>query len=1272
MMEATNISFDTKVSNALDALSVLYGSAELERTDKVLLMDGWNKILGWETLWKEAFWFRWRILVARKALLEQGEACPSKAHAAVEARYLVENNKDPLAKCFGSRRFDAKNLLLALVDSQVRSLCPHHQDVQREAYRPVVDDRGAAFGMTLECNTPGEIFRLFSTLGITPDQYLTLCEAFLWTMESHNPYMGDEDAEDLELSHKDSAYARFISAYVAHPGIQDGVAMREDFSKPLFTKYLPDFWQWVKHENDDFGEIFYSNLLTSYPELLDYFASADMDSLAHHILLALDLMSKYPSMAGEADSSFRSIVMHLGEMHRELGIPSDAYPQIGMNLISTLEPYAESYAELAEEQGETLTATEIFKAWLDVYGATMSFTFYPMLVEELKIRKATEFFEQVAEELDWSHGKLSKRLLEVKLEINATGSYQHTSEEIELGARLSWRNSVKCIGRISWNTLMVRDCRHVETPEGIIHEIEKHLELATAGTNLQSVMSVFRPKKPDEPWGIKFWSDQLVRYACYTNDDGTTMGDLANKHLTKYLIEKKLWTPPEPRTQHDVLPVVFRMPGRDEPIVHQFDSKYVDEAEILHPEFPEVAKLGHKWAAVPAINTFNMNLGGVEYGCMPFNGWFCSVEIVRDIMERYEGANEKWAAAIGIDPKTHRMWKARVAHEIDVAVLHSFDRAGYTIVDPDTVGEQFMTHCKRERESGRECPAQWSWIGGLTGPTNKTWHKEMRDFRVEPQYEYCAEQWSVTGYDESFPDEDEELFIKESASGKLLVEAENEEEFTIPRILIAYGSETGTAEAAAGRLGRALRMLKPIVVPLNNVSGLEIVKKQKISHILVLCSTFGKGKAPTSASKFVATEIPDGLLHETKVATLALGSSMYPDFCQAGKAVDKMLFKAGAEKLLPITLADEAVDSAGTVAQWINLVKNVVLPTSLKQAIEARSGAAMEPVQYQIKWQEGGVPSGQQSNDYHWPEEQSAQCVLNEELLVGGDIESRSTRRIGFKVPSGSSYVTGDHLCIHPLNRMEVVKRFAMCFLDEFISTNKKLNNGKHLLDADELVEWQIQQPFEVDCVDNGQVYPAQLCFSTPTTLAQALQAHVGLSLSEGTAADLIGVVTEYLKFEMDSPPVKQFKELAALIQEGGKGEEHQDAMNKFLSLYPTVVDLLEVIVPEIKCLKPESPISLAHLLSILPRLQPRLYSISSSSTTSPDVVEISVGVVHAVTDDRVKIAGVCSNYLARLLPGVDRANISVRTSSFRGPEDLINTPMIMVGAGTGLAVSTS
>ena len=43
---------------------------------------------------------------------------------------------------------------------------------------------------------------------------------------------------------------------------------------------------------------------------------------------------------------------------------------------------------------------------------------------------------------------------------------------------------------------------------------------------------------------------------------------------------------------------------------------------------------------------------------------------------------------------------------------------------------------------------------------------------------------------------------------------------------------------------------------------------------------------------------------------------------------------------------------------------------------------------------------------------------------------------------------------------------------------------------------------------------------------------------------------------------VKHFNELSGLISEGGKGSVHQDAMNSFLSLYPTVVDLLETFVP--------------------------------------------------------------------------------------------------------------
>ncbi len=336
----------------------------------------------------------------------------------------------------------------------------------------------------------------------------------------------------------------------------------------------------------------------------------------------------------------------------------------------------------------------------------------------------------------------------------------------------------------------------------------------------------------------------------------------------------------------------------------------------------------------------------------------------------------------------------------------------------------------------------------------------MRDFRVNPQFEYCCEQWSVLGYD---ADEGE---IAEGSSDPLNMEVEVE--VSIPRVLIAYGSETGTAEAAASRLGRALRALRPTILSLNAVAGLEIIKTKRITHMMVLCSTFGKGQPPSSATKFFETGIPDGILSETQVATLALGSTIYPDYCQAGKKLDTMLIDAGCQKLAPITLADESVDSAGTIAQWIKLMKKIVCPASIEKAvIQKSSSTVMEPLRFKLEW---SVTPGKESDKiqpFVWPEEQSSLCVRNEELLVGGDVETRSTRRLGFQVPPGERYVTGDHLSVQPLNRLEVVKRFATCFVDEFLS----LNQGKAFTDADTLIEWQLQQPFTIDCIGTFESY---------------------------------------------------------------------------------------------------------------------------------------------------------------------------------------------------------
>ena len=90
-------------------------------------------------------------------------------------------------------------------------------------------------------------------------------------------------------------------------------------------------------------------------------------------------------------------------------------------------------------------------------------------------------------------------------------------------------------------------------------------------------------------------------------------------------------------------------------------------------------------------------------------------------------------------------------------------------------------------------------------------------------------------------------------------------------------------------------------------------------------------------------------------------------------------------------------------------------------------------------------------------------------------------------------------------------------------------------------------------------------------------------------------------------------------------------------------------------------------LLKLLPRLVPRLYSISSSPSAHAGRIHTTVSVVRYRTHDRER-GGVCSTFLAdRVEPG-DRLPIYIQPNKkFRLPQDPA-APVIMVGPGTGIA----
>jgi sulfite reductase (NADPH) flavoprotein alpha-component len=87
--------------------------------------------------------------------------------------------------------------------------------------------------------------------------------------------------------------------------------------------------------------------------------------------------------------------------------------------------------------------------------------------------------------------------------------------------------------------------------------------------------------------------------------------------------------------------------------------------------------------------------------------------------------------------------------------------------------------------------------------------------------------------------------------------------------------------------------------------------------------------------------------------------------------------------------------------------------------------------------------------------------------------------------------------------------------------------------------------------------------------------------------------------------------------------------------------------------------------IDVLAKLQPRLYSISSSLKARPNQVHFTIDVVHYESRGRQR-KGVCSTFLAERAENVP-VPVFPNTSKFRLPEDG-NTPIIMVGPGTGIA----
>ena len=332
-------------------------------------------------------------------------------------------------------------------------------------------------------------------------------------------------------------------------------------------------------------------------------------------------------------------------------------------------------------------------------------------------------------------GPPDRRIWQVRREIEASGTYWHTPAELAFGARVAWRNSSRCIGRLYWRSLRVRDRREVTAAPAIAAESVTHLREATNGGRIRPMITVFAPDTPDQP-GPRILSSQLVRYAGYDIVGGGVIGDPANTDLTRMARELG-WPGGQPAGRFDKLPLLVQEAGA--PVtMHEIPADAILEIPIEHPEFRWFANLGLWWYAVPVISDMYLDIGGVCYPAAPFNGWYMGTEIgSRDLGDsgRYNQL-PVIAARMGLPTANDRtLWKDKAMTELNLAVLHSFAAADVAITDHHTESVRFLQHVEREERHGRACPADWTWIvPPAASSATPVFHRYYQDFHQAPNF----------------------------------------------------------------------------------------------------------------------------------------------------------------------------------------------------------------------------------------------------------------------------------------------------------------------------------------------------------------------------------------------------------------------------------------------------------------------------------------------------------------------------------------------------------
>ncbi len=433
-----------------------------------------------------------------------------------------------------------------------------------------------------------------------------------------------------------------------------------------------------------------------------------------------------------------------------------------------------------------------------------------------------------------------------------------------------------------------------------------------------------------------------------------------------------------------------------------------------------------------------------------------------------------------------------------------------------------------------------------------------------------------------------------------------------PRLLVLYGSNTGSCEMFARRIAAdaARHGFAATAGPMD-----EHAAAPATGTTLVVVTASYEGQAPDNARRFVSwlEACPAGTLAGTLVCVFGCGNRQWArTYQQVPKRVDAALAAAGGTALRPRGEADAGGDFFGAFDAWYAGFWHD-LDTALGRARPATAElAAAPPLEVEV------LRSGRQTA-LQLGELDTGTVVERRELVDMAKPGARSKLHLQVALPDGMRYRSGDYLSVLPRNHDAAVGRALRRF--------GLAGDTQILIHKQAGVATTLPAGYPVGA---AEVLGGYVELGQPATRAQVGQ------LADATPC----------------PPEQQ--RLRRLAEEPTYAAE-------VLGGRLSVLDLLD---EAHSCSLP-----FAGFLAMLPPMRARQYSISSSPLVDPTQASLTLAVVDApALSGRGRFSGVASGYLARLNAG-DRFPVAVRPSQsgFHPPADP-RTPIVMVCAGTGVA----